>query len=123
VLFGRTPPDLMKLSLMCAAAGFFTNGAIVGMYAIFAQAFPTHVRASGTGFGIGIGRGGSVIAPIIAGFLFQGGASLPAVSAVMGLGSLFAAGTLMFLKLKPDLPKSDSEGEHSSAPLKGATAS
>ncbi len=83
VIFGRTPPDLSKLSFMCAAAGFFTNGAIVGMYAIFAQAFPTHVRASGTGFGIGTGRGGSVIAPIIAGFLFQAGATLPSVSAVM----------------------------------------
>jgi len=37
---------------------------------LIAQAFPTHVRASGTGFAIGVGRGGSVLAPIIAGFLF-----------------------------------------------------
>ncbi len=29
------------LSLLCAVSGFFTNGAIVGMYAIFAHAFPT----------------------------------------------------------------------------------
>src|SRR5688572_24172078 len=75
ILFGRSPADLDKLAMLCAMAGFFTNGAIVGMYAIFAQAFPTHVRASGTGFGIGIGRGGSVLAPIVAGFLFQGGAT------------------------------------------------
>src|SRR5688572_17339322 len=57
-LFGRTPPDLQQLSMICAAAGFCTNAAIVGMYAIFAQAYPTHVRASGTGFAIGVGRGG-----------------------------------------------------------------
>jgi benzoate transport len=124
ILFGRTPPDLAKLSMMVAFSGFFTNGAIVGMYAIFAQAFPTHVRASGTGFGIGIGRGGSVLAPIIAGFLFQGGASLSAVSFAMAFGSLLAAATLLFLKLRPDEPKADSEGEGETAPaLKSATAS
>jgi benzoate transport len=116
VIFGRTPPDLQKLSLICACAGFFTNAAIVGMYAIFAQVFPTHVRASGTGFGIGIGRGGSVLAPIIAGFLFQGGIGLPAVSLVMALGSFVAAGVLMMLKMKADTPQADATEEPSGAP-------
>ena len=41
-----------------------TNAGIVGLYAIIAQVFPTHVRAFGTGFTIGVGRGGSVLAPI-----------------------------------------------------------
>jgi benzoate transport len=101
-LFGRTPPDLQRLSLICAAAGFCTNAAIVGMYAIVAQAFPTHVRASGTGFVIGIGRGGSVLAPIIAGFLFTAGYPLPTVALTMSLGSLIAAGILSFLTLETD---------------------
>jgi benzoate transport len=103
-LFGRTPPDLVKLSLICAAAGFFTNGAITGMYAIFARAFPTHVRASGTGFAVGVGRGGSVLAPIIAGFLFKAQLPLPTVAMIMALGSLIAAGVLSFLKLSPEAP-------------------
>ncbi len=111
IAFGRSPADLQKLSIYVAVAGFFTNGAISGMYAIFAKAFPTHVRASGTGVAIGIGRGGSVIAPIIAGFLFQGGVSLPTVSAVMACGSLVAAIVLSRLKLRPDyaehLPERD----------------
>jgi benzoate transport len=115
-IFGRTPPDLQKLSLICACAGFFTNAAIVGMYAIFAQVFPTHVRASGTGFGIGIGRGGSVLAPIIAGFLFTGGIGLPAVSLIMALGSFIAAGVLMMLKMKADTPKADAAEEPSGTP-------
>jgi benzoate transport len=101
-LFGRTPPDLQQLSLICGAAGFCTNAAIVGMYAIIAQAFPTHVRASGTGFAIGVGRGGSVLAPIIAGFLFTAGYPLPTVALTMSLGSLVAAGILSFLKLETD---------------------
>lgn len=104
VIFGRTPPDFAKLSIICAAAGFCTNAGIVGLYAIFAHAYPTHVRASGTGFAVGVGRGGSVMAPIIAGFLFEGGVSLPTVSILMGLGSTLAAGALLLLKLSPDRP-------------------
>ncbi len=102
VVFGRSPPDLQMLSIYVAVAGFFTNGAIAGMYAIFAKAFPTHVRASGTGVAIGIGRGGSVFAPMIAGFLFKGGVALSTVSAIMAVGSLLAAAVLSMLKLKPD---------------------
>ena len=104
VVFGRTPPDLAKLSLVCAAAGFFTNAGIVGMYAIFAHAYPTHVRASGTGFAVGLGRGGSVLAPIIAGFLFEAGVALPTVSILMSLGSTLAAAALLMLRLRPDQP-------------------
>jgi benzoate transport len=106
VLFGRTAPDLTELSLLCAAAGFCTNAAIVGLYAIFAQVFPTHVRATGTGFAIGVGRGGSVLAPITAGYLFTWGYSLPTVAVYMAMGSLLAAGILALLKLKPDQPAS-----------------
>jgi benzoate transport len=101
-VFGSSAADLGRLSLICAVAGFCTNAGIVGMYAIFAQAFPTHARASGTGFAIGVGRGGSVLAPIIAGFLFTAGFGLPSVALVMAMGSLVAAGALILLKLKPE---------------------
>ncbi len=111
-LFGQTPPDLQRLSMICAAAGFCTNAAIVGMYAIFAQVFPTHVRASGTGFAVGVGRGGSVLAPIIAGFLFEGGYSLPTVALMMSSGSMVAAGVLSFLKLETDQPVANRPERH-----------
>jgi benzoate transport len=101
-LFGHSPADLERLSMICAAAGFFTNAAIVGMYAIFAQAFPTHIRASGTGFAVGVGRGGAMLAPAIAGFLFQGGLPLTTVALVMSLGSIVAAVLIAMLKLKPE---------------------
>ena len=103
-VFGRTPGDLQRLSIICAVAGFCTNAGIVGLYAIIAQAFPTHIRASGTGFTIGVGRGGSVIAPVIAGFLFAAGYSLQIVAFVLGLGSLFAAAVLLFLKFETGRP-------------------
>ena len=118
IIFGRTPPDLGKLAMICAAAGFFTNAGIVGLYAIFAHAYPTHVRASGTGFAVGMGRGGAVLAPIIAGFLFEAGIELPTVAIIMSLGSAVAAGALWFLKTDPEAPESVA-----SEPAPDATAS
>lgn len=101
-LFGFTPHDLTMLSRVCAVAEFFINGAIVGMYALFAQAFPTHVRAFGSGFAIGLGRGGSFLAPIIAGYLLQAGYGLPVVAVVMALGSTMAAIVLVLLKMRAE---------------------
>lgn len=119
-VLGRTPPDLERLSLICACAGFCTNAAIVGMYALFAQAFPTHVRAFGTGFAIGVGRGGSVLAPIVAGFLFKAGYGLPMVATTMSFGALIAAGVLSMLKLQPD--RTDVDWASTRTELPGASA-
>lgn len=91
IWFGLGQADLKELSMAAAGAGFFTNAAVVGMYAMLAQLFPTDVRAGGTGFAIGVGRGGSAVGPIFAGFLFAGGAGLPIVAMVMAGGSVIAA--------------------------------
>lgn len=99
-IFGRTSTDLAQIKMLAALAGFFANAGVSGFFSILAVAFPTHVRATGTGFVIGTGRGGAVLSPILAGFLFQSGATLPAVALVMGLGSLLAGRVLLFLKIK-----------------------
>jgi benzoate transport len=117
-LFGQTSEDLLILSALVAFAGYFINAGIVGMYAIVAEVFPTHVRASGTGFAVGIGRGGSVSSPIIAGFLLQGGLELPVLSIVMGTGSVMAAAALMFLKTSGGKPSSGLESGELSAEAK-----
>jgi len=102
-VFGRTQADLAHLSIICAIAGFCTNAGIVGLYGILAQVFPAHLRATGTGFAVGTGRAGSVLAPIIAGFLFKGGYGLEFVAVAMGIGSFAAAILLWFLPFKPEL--------------------
>jgi len=102
--FGQEHATLAQLSLLAAAAGFFTNSGVVGMYALFAQSFPTELRAGGTGFVIGVGRGGSAAGPIIAGLLFVAGSGLPMVALCMALGSILAAVAVMFLK-PIDCPK------------------
>jgi MFS family permease len=107
-LFGRGQADLAGLSLIAACVGFFTNAAVVGLYAMFAQSFPTELRASGTGFVIGFGRGGSALAPIVAGLLFAAGGGLQGVALLMAMGSLLAA--VMVAMLRSEQPTAPSAG-------------
>ena len=92
--------DLASLSSTVAIAGMFTNAAIGGYYLLFARVFPTHVRATGTGFAIGVGRGGAVLAPVIAGYMLQAGLGLQTVATMMAMGSLLSALALLALKVR-----------------------
>lgn len=99
-IFGRGSADLAGLKTIVAICGFFTNAGIVGLYTLLALAYPTHLRATGTGVVIGAGRGGAALAPILAGYLFGQGYSLQTVSIVMGCGSLIGAIALLFVKFE-----------------------
>ena len=119
-LFGQSQPDLTQLSLLAAGAGFFANAGVSGIYTLVAYVFPTHVRATGTGFVIGVGRAGAVIAPWLSGLLMQQGLDkgdplldvLAYVALLMGLCSLVAALALFFLRGEP-------ETEQQMQPIKG----
>lgn len=97
--FGFVAPSLGAITAIVFVAGFFWNAAVVGFYALAARNFPTHARATGTGFMIGFGRGGAALAPILAGFLFQAGLGRDMVSVLMALGSLLG-GILLFVGLR-----------------------
>ncbi len=100
IIFGSGFTGLGTLSIAAASAGFFTNAGVVGLYALIATSFPTHVRATATGFIIGVGRGGAFLSPIIAGYMFQAGLGLQAVAVFMASGALIAAISLVILGFK-----------------------
>lgn len=103
VIFGQGQSDLTRLSTIAAAVGFFTNAGVAGLYALFAQVFPTSVRATGTGFAVGVGRGGAAAAPWLAGLLFETGLGLQGVAVIMAAGS--AIGAVALLRLKYPIPQ------------------
>jgi len=98
--FGMGQADLTGLKIIVGVCGFFTNAGIVGLYTLLALAYPTHLRATGTGVVIGAGRGGAALAPILAGYLFGHGQTLQTVSIIMGCGSLVGAIALLFVKFQ-----------------------
>ncbi|OJY66899.1 MAG: MFS transporter [Sphingobium sp. 66-54] len=109
--FGIAKETLWGWQLATFTTGFFTNAAIVGYYAAFAQGFPAYARATGTGFVLGIGRLGAAGSPILAGFLFKllGNDELFVVSTIMALGSIVAMVLLLLL------PMRDADAEHAKA--------
>lgn len=100
IWFGFAPHQLMTMKLAGFIADFFVNAGIVGLYSVMALAYPASLRATGTGFAIGVGRGGGVLGPIIGGALLQAGLLPSTVGTVMGLGTLFAAVVLVTLPIR-----------------------
>jgi benzoate transport len=95
-----TSTDLVFFAVFAALSGFFGNAGIIGMYALFPAAFPTHVLSSGTGFVIGVGRAGAWFSIFIVGYMFDRGLSLPMVTMLISIGAIIGAGVLVFLKLE-----------------------
>jgi benzoate transport len=102
--FGMGQSSLAGWSAAVFICGLATNASIVGLYSAFAKGFPTHVRATGTGFAIGAGRVGAAGSPILAGYLFAGGLTLQTVAIIMALGSLVALFTLSLVDMREKIP-------------------
>ena len=100
IVLGQTPADLTYFAFLVALCGFFGNAGILGLYALFPAAFPTHVRASGTGFVLSVGRLGAGLSPPFVGFMFDRGLTLPSVAVFISIGTFIGAGVLSFLKLR-----------------------
>ncbi len=97
ILFGYSPANLTHLSFVTGLAGFATNAVIIGIYALTAASYPAELRAGGVGVVIGTGRGGAALGPIVSGFLFAAGWTVPSVAVAMGMGSLVAALAILVL--------------------------
>ena len=87
-----TQPLAMGVVMVAGAALF---AAMAGIYLIAPQAFPTLVRASGTGLAFSLGRLGGAMSPLIGAYVL----SSPSMGGGLGLISmglpLVAAGALL----------------------------
>lgn len=68
VVFSQ-PMPLVAVLGVAVGMGLAVQGGFSGFYSLAAQIYPTEIRSSGIGWAIGIGRGGSVIGPLLGGFL------------------------------------------------------
>ena len=90
-MMGAYTYTLTQLVVLVGLRGFLMTSGVIGIFNLTASAFAAERRASGVGIVIGVGRGGSALAPVVAGYLFAAGFSLSAVSLFMGLASVLAA--------------------------------
>ena len=78
--------------------GFTLQSGFVGLYAIAASLYETHIRATGVGWSVGVGRIGGIVGPILGGFLLTFGLNMTKSFMVFAI-PLFIAGMLT-LKIK-----------------------
>lgn len=67
--FGQATTSVTMLAIASTLAGFFVGGTGTGLIALAAALYPTTVRSTGIGWGMGIGRMGQVFGPIGTGLL------------------------------------------------------
>lgn len=67
------------LVLLSGAAGFFLLGANYALYGVAPQYYPTHIRGTGSGASVAVGRVGAILGPLLAGAWLGGGTSASGV--------------------------------------------
>ncbi|MEX8192637.1 MFS transporter [Comamonas guangdongensis] len=71
--------------------GVFVNGCVAGLYAIAPAVYGSEVRATGVGWGIGVGRIGAIVSPLVAGGLLDAAWSPSQLYVGYGVAFVFAA--------------------------------
>lgn len=93
VSIGPSLPVAALLTAVVFAAGWCTIGAQPGLNALSATFYPTALRSTGVGWGLGVGRLGAIVGPVVGGELMRRqwsgeqlfyAASIPALLAVAG---------------------------------------
>jgi AAHS family 3-hydroxyphenylpropionic acid transporter len=88
--------NLAAVLTWSAAAGFTLMGANYALYGIAPAHYPARGRGTGSGAATSMGRVGSVVGPLLAGMLLDGGASVAGVILHM-LPAVAVAGVAAFL--------------------------
>ncbi|WP_181898394.1 MFS transporter [Alteromonas aestuariivivens] len=99
LLYLQQPRDLYLLNGMIFGVGFLLQGAFAAMYAVAARAYPAGVRATGLGWGAGLGRTGAILSPVVAGYLVNTQWTMYQLFLLFAVPLLLAG--LLVLKVRP----------------------
>jgi len=98
-LMSQRPDSYLLLRLLCFALGFFAHGAVTGLNALSAKAYPTTASATGVSWMQGWGRTGGIASAFAGGLMLSLGWRLPTVLVALGLPLLIASLALVTLGL------------------------
>lgn len=92
---GHAPALLMALASL---AGFLVAGGQAGINALSGTIYPTYMRATGSGWAFGIGRIGSIVGPVVGGFLLSLGLATPKLFLFVAAPALCSCVALFLLR-------------------------
>ncbi len=83
--------------LAAVGVGIAANGGVAAFYAISPSVYPTAARGTGVGWMVGFGRVVSILAPIVSGYLIDGGMGSQTLYQIYGV--ILAIGALLVFML------------------------
>ena len=104
--------DYTILIVNMIVGGIAVLGGQIGLNALSGTIYPTFMRATGAGWGLGVGRVGSIIGPIVAGVLIGAGVARPTLLYLTAIPFFFCALALFALAIAKR-----SQDERTSAPV------
>ena len=103
LLFNMSAIPEVLIWLTLFFIGLTLMGGFTNLYTIALTTYPAQIRSTGLGWAAGLGRGGAVLSPAIAGALVAGGMSMPVLCMVFAVPIVLAAVGAAALKMS-ELP-------------------
>ena len=91
--------DYTILIMNMIVGGIAVLGGQIGLNALSGTIYPTFMRATGAGWGLGVGRVGSIIGPVVAGVLIGAGVARPTLLFLTAIPFFFCALALFALTI------------------------
>jgi AAHS family 4-hydroxybenzoate transporter-like MFS transporter len=112
--FGQATTSVVTLGVASFLAGFFVGGTGTGLIAVAAGMYPTSIRSTGIGWGMGMGRVGQFFGPVLTGLLVGMGYKVGGIFYAAAIPCFIGALFLVFLMLAR--PKMEADEIGSAAP-------
>lgn len=109
VVFITTTSVPVLAFLSGVLVGMLLNGCVAGLYTVTPASYPSALRTTGVGWGIGIGRFGAIFAPITVGALLDAGWT--PVTLYTGVAVVVALAGVALIGIRPYLGSSPTAGD------------
>lgn len=105
--FGAISPLIGGVFITIGLMGLLLHGSMIGLYSTVPTLYPVTLRATGTGWAIGLSRFGAVLGPAFAGFLLDNGWSITSLFKAYAILAVIAAvmAFLLWRSCRKDLGK------------------
>jgi MFS transporter, AAHS family, 4-hydroxybenzoate transporter len=92
------PPVLVWIALLLI--GVTVMGGFTNLYSVALLIYPAQIRSTGLGWAAGLGRGGAVISPAVAGLLIAAGMAMPTLSLVFAVPIFVSAACALWISTR-----------------------
>ncbi|URW75097.1 MFS transporter [Sphingomonas donggukensis] len=98
IVFGAVPVPVAATLFVAMLVGMTVGGGFNGFWGLAASLYPAHMRGTGIGWALGVGRIGAVLGPIVGGALVGAGMSNAIIFSIYAVPLVLAAALCLGLR-------------------------